>query len=53
MGQVLSCCGTNIFKDLSQQYGETFAKLMVAERLKAIIGDEFYSLQSKFGGIFK
>lgn len=38
MGQVLSCCSTNIFKELYEQYGEEFAKLMVAEKLKGVIG---------------
>lgn len=53
MGQVLSCCSTNIFKELYEQYGEEFAKLMVAEKLKGVIGEEFASLIGKFGGVFK
>jgi hypothetical protein len=48
MGQVLSCCGTNVFKDLYKEYGEIFAKLMIAEKLKELIGDEFAELLKKF-----
>lgn len=51
MGQ---CCAGNIFKELYEKYGETFVKLMVAEKGKDVIRDEFGKVKTQadttFGG---
>lgn len=53
MGEIISCCSTNVFKELYERYGEEFAKLMVAEKIKRVIGEEFASLITQFQGIFR
>jgi hypothetical protein len=53
MGNLVSCCSTNIFKELYESYGEEFTKLMVAEKAKRFIREEFASLMGQFGGVFR
>lgn len=53
MGNLISCCSTNIFKELCDSYGEEFTKLMVAEKAKRFIQEEFASLKEQFGGVFQ
>lgn len=41
MGQLTSLCSGDVFKELQEKYGETFAKVMVAEKSKDIVNEEF------------
>ncbi len=47
MGQVANLCSGDVFKELQEKYGQTFAKVMVAEKSKEIVGDEFHKLNAK------
>nr|BAK01661.1 predicted protein [Hordeum vulgare subsp. vulgare] len=53
MGQVASLCSGDIFKELQEKYGETFVKLMVAEKSKEVVHEEFGKLNSKSNETFQ
>ena len=40
-------CGENIFKKLTEEYGDDFVKFIVAEKSKTVIKEKFSELTSK------
>lgn len=53
MGQVANLCSGDVFKELQEKYGQTFVKLMVAEKSKEVVGDEFHKLNAKADETFQ
>lgn len=47
-----ACCAGNIFKELYEKYGETFVKLMVAEKGKDVVRDEMGKVKTQVEGVF-
>ncbi len=41
MGQLLSVCNTDYFRDLLQKYGELFIRLIVSEKMKQFLEEKF------------
>lgn len=52
MGSVLSCCTEDIAKELTAKYGETFTKLVVAEKSKECVNTNFLEATNKFNSVF-
>ncbi len=53
MGNTLAaCCNSDLFSELRQKYGETFTKLMIAEKAKEFISAHFGSINTTFKDIF-
>jgi hypothetical protein len=53
MGQVANLCSGDIFKELQEKYGNTFTKLMVAEKSKEVVNEEFGKLNSQSNETFQ
>lgn len=53
MGQVANLCSGDVFKELQEKYGETFVKVMVAEKSKEVVGEEFQKLNAKADETFQ
>jgi hypothetical protein len=53
MGQVANLCSGDVFKELQEKYGQTFVQVMVAEKSKEIVGDEFHKLNAKADETFQ
>jgi hypothetical protein len=53
MGQIANLCSGDVFKELQEKYGQTFVKLMVAEKSKEVVNDEFGKLNSKSNETFQ
>lgn len=53
MGPVASLCSGDIFKELQEKYGEQFVKLMVAEKSKEIVNEEFGKVTTQTNEVFQ
>ena len=52
MGQVSALCGDNLFKQLQSEYGENFAKFILAEKSKQIVGEKFTEINHQSQDLF-
>lgn len=46
MGNIASLCGEDLFKKITEEYGEDFIKLILAEKSKNIVKEEFLRLKT-------
>ena len=53
MGQIANLCSGDIFKELSEKYGDQFVKLMVAEKSKEIVSEEFGKVTTQTNEVFQ
>lgn len=53
MGQAAGLCSGNVFKELQEKYGETFVKLIVAEKSKEIVNDEVGNFTGQAKEVFQ
>ena len=51
--KVCGGCGSDIFQQLWDEYGDKFTKCMVAEKSKDVVHDEFAKLQGKSNGLYE